>query len=149
MEERRESLPIVMMTDVHDAERAAEAIRQGAADFVLRTPEILNLVPMVVEKNLEAERIRAENRRLQAALAGLTAMETWSGVEALPNIASPTLVLWGDGDRAYQWQQPEQLWQTIPGAGLAVVPDCSHAVHLEKTDLFNALLMDFLASAAD
>jgi len=67
--ERRESLPVVMMTGVHDAARAAEAIRRGAADFVLRTPEILTVVPMVVEKNLEAERIRAENRRLQAALA--------------------------------------------------------------------------------
>ena len=33
--ERRESLPIVLMTGVHDAARAAEAIRRGAADFVL------------------------------------------------------------------------------------------------------------------
>jgi diguanylate cyclase (GGDEF)-like protein len=67
--QRRESLPVVMMTGVHDAARAADAIRRGAADFVLRTPEILTVVPMVVEKNLEAERIRVENRRLQAALA--------------------------------------------------------------------------------
>ena len=81
---------------------------------------------------------------LQAILAGLTAMETWSGLSALPKIAVPTLVLWGDCDRAYLWSQPEQLWRKIPGARLAVIPGCSHAVHLEKPHLFNAILKDFL-----
>jgi pimeloyl-ACP methyl ester carboxylesterase len=81
---------------------------------------------------------------LQAALAGLAAMENWSGVAALSKIASATLVLWGDGDRAYLWNQPEQLWREIAGAQLAVIPGCSHAVHLEKPHLFNAMLQDFL-----
>lgn len=82
----------------------------------------------------------------QAALAGLDAMEQWSGVAGLEQISSPTLVLWGDGDRAYLWPQPEQLWRGIAGARLAVIPGCSHAVHLEKPALFNAVLEDFLAS---
>ena len=82
--------------------------------------------------------------RLQAALAGLTAMGGWSGVSALSKITSSTLVLWGDSDRAYQWEQPEMLWREIENAQLAVVPDCSHAVHMEKPDLFNAILQDFL-----
>ena len=56
----------------------------------------------------------------------------------------PTLVIWGDGDRAYLWPQPEQLWHGIKGARLAVIPGCSHAIHLEKSHLFNATLADFL-----
>ncbi len=80
----------------------------------------------------------------QAALAGLAAMEDWSGVQSLSKIKSPTLVLWGDGDRAYLWKQPKQLWQEIAGAQLAVIPGCSHSVHLEKPHLFDAVLMDFL-----
>jgi len=80
----------------------------------------------------------------QAALAGLSAMEHWSGVATLGKIKSPTLVLWGDTDRAYLWPQPEQLWRGITGAQLAVIPGCSHAVHLEKPHLFNAVLEDFL-----
>lgn len=80
----------------------------------------------------------------QAALAGLTAMQNWSGVAALGNIKSPTLVLWGDRDRAYPWSQPQQLWTKIEGSRLAVVPDCSHAVHAEKPHLFNPILLDFL-----
>ena len=81
---------------------------------------------------------------LQAALAGLTAMENWSGVSALGNIKSPTLILWGDKDRAYLWNQPYQLWTGIKEAQLAVVPNCSHAVHSEKPYLFNPILLDFL-----
>lgn len=80
----------------------------------------------------------------QAALAGLTAMESWSGVASLSKIASKTLVLWGDGDRAYLWKQPEQLWREIANARLGVIPGCSHSVHLEKPQLFNAMLLDFL-----
>ncbi len=83
---------------------------------------------------------------LQAALAGLAAMEGWSGVLALSKIASSTLVLWGDRDRAYLWNQPEQLWREIADAQLGVIPGCSHAVHLEKPHLFNAMLQDFLGT---
>jgi len=81
---------------------------------------------------------------MQAMLAGLTAMETWSGVDALPSIKSPTLVLWGDGDRTYPWSQAEHLWHEIEGARLAVIPGCAHAVHLEQTEIFNAILEQFL-----
>jgi len=84
----------------------------------------------------------------QAALAGLSAMEAWSGVNALAKIKSPTLVLWGDGDRAYLWPQAEKLWREIGGAQLAVIPGCAHAVHLEKPRLFNAMLADFLDEAS-
>ena len=82
----------------------------------------------------------------QAALAGLSAMAQWSGEAELASIASPTLVLWGDCDRTYTWDQQQRLWQGIEGARLAVIPGCAHAVHLEKPQLFNAILADFLDS---
>ena len=80
----------------------------------------------------------------QAALAGLTAMESWSGVDALPDVTSPTLVLWGDRDQSYRWDLTRILWDRIPRASLAVMPACSHAAHLEKPALFNAIVRDFL-----
>ena len=80
----------------------------------------------------------------QAAAAGLSAMQAWSGEQALAHIASSTLVLWGDLDKSYLWPLPEQLWRTIPNASLSVVAGCSHAVHLEKPALFNAIVNDFL-----
>ena len=81
---------------------------------------------------------------LQAAAAGLTAMEAWSGKHLLSKILSPTLVLWGDQDKSYLWALPEALWKGIPNAGLSVISGCSHAVHLEKSKLFNQVVLDFL-----
>ncbi len=82
---------------------------------------------------------------LQAALASLDAWEHWDGRPALAGISSPTLIVWGDHDRSYGWSQPEALWQGIPGCNLAVVPGCAHNVHMEKPELFNSLIADFLA----
>ena len=79
--------------------------------------------------------------------AGLDAMQNWSGEGLLAHIKAETLVLWGDQDRTYPWSQPHQLWQGIQRANLAVVPNCAHAVHLEKPELFNALVGDFLQQA--
>ena len=86
----------------------------------------------------------AARSSLAAIFAGLDAMQGWSGVTHLPQIAQKTLLIWGDGDRTYPWSQVETLWSAIPQAGLAVVPGCAHAVHLEKPAIFNAILRDFL-----
>ncbi|MEM6372869.1 MAG: alpha/beta fold hydrolase [Pseudomonadota bacterium] len=86
----------------------------------------------------------AQRAGLEAMLSGLDAMEAWSGTADLPGISAQTLVIWGDGDRTYKWTQTNVLWTGIAGARLAVVPGCAHAVHLEKPDVFNAILRDFL-----
>lgn len=80
-----------------------------------------------------------------AALKAFDAMEEWDGRSALENLNMPTLVLWGDADRSYRWPQIEMLWQNLPNASLAVIPGTSHAAHLEKPDLFHAVLEDFLS----
>lgn len=86
----------------------------------------------------------AELSSIQAILAGLDAMSNWTGVAKLSSLRKRTLVLWGDHDRTYPWSQTEQLWQSIPNASLAVIPDCAHAPHLECPDIFNRIVMDFL-----
>lgn len=78
------------------------------------------------------------------ALACLDAWEGWDGLAALPDIKSETLVIWGSHDRSYDWSQPEALWRGIKGADLAVVPSAAHNVHLEKPNLFNRIVSDFL-----
>lgn len=83
--------------------------------------------------------------RVQAILAGLDAMNSWNGTDHLPQIDAKALIVWGDHDRTYPWRQTEELWQSIPGANLAVLPGCAHASHLEKQPLFNSILEDFFS----
>lgn len=85
---------------------------------------------------------------MQAALASLSAWETWDGRADLNAIDADTLVLWGDRDRSYGWQQPEALWRGIANSSLAVVPGCAHNVHMEKPNLFNTIVGDFLPTTS-
>lgn len=84
-----------------------------------------------------------------SALASLDAWEAWDGRAALADIGSETLVIWGSRDRSYDWSQPEALWRGIARADLAVVAGAAHNVHLEKPEIFNAILSDFLREPAD
>ncbi|WP_413721085.1 alpha/beta fold hydrolase [Silicimonas sp. MF1-12-2] len=87
----------------------------------------------------------AEQSTLPAILAGLEAMRDWSGQDNLALISAETLIVWGDGDRTYPWSQIELLWRAIPNSHLAVLPLCAHAVHMERPDLFNRIVGEFLA----
>lgn len=88
----------------------------------------------------------AERSSLQAITAGLDAMQSWCGVSNLASIRAATLVVWGDHDRTYPWRQTEQLWTSIRNSGLAVLPNCAHAAHLEKPEIFNGILRDFMTA---
>lgn len=77
-------------------------------------------------------------------LSGLKAMSKWNGVSYLADFTMPVLVLWGELDRSYAWEQPYQLWTEIAGASLSVINGTAHNVHIEKPALFNASVSDFL-----
>jgi pimeloyl-ACP methyl ester carboxylesterase len=89
----------------------------------------------------------AEKCSLQTILAGLDAMQAWSAKNQLTKIRARTLVVWGDRDRTYPWDQTEALWHTIENAGLSVMADCAHSAHLEQPELFNMVLKTFLIKA--
>lgn len=86
----------------------------------------------------------AEQSGIQAILAGLDAMNAWTGAAKLASLSAQTLIIWGDHDRTYPWSQTEQLWTSISNASLAVLPNCAHAAHLEKPGLFNTIVTEFL-----
>lgn len=86
----------------------------------------------------------ARQAKLPAHLAGLGAMEQWNGMSRLPDIAAPALVLWSSRDRSYPFERAHELWHGIPNADLAVIPGAAHAAPIEKSELFNALVEDFL-----
>jgi pimeloyl-ACP methyl ester carboxylesterase len=81
-----------------------------------------------------------------AVFEKVTAM--WSigpgiGREELGAIRCPTLVIVGDDD-AVSLEHTIDLYRSIPGAELAVVPGTSHALGLEKPELVNRIILDFL-----
>jgi len=77
-------------------------------------------------------------------LAGYTAWENWSSASRLKSITSETLIIWGDRDKSYNWNQIQQLWSDIPNTSLSVLPGCAHNAHLENPGLFNLIVNEFL-----
>lgn len=138
------SIPGRFETMARSRERLAE---EGLARTARRTCAtwLLDREASPAYERLAALACRASEA---AAHAGLCAMEGWDGRAHLAAIEQPTLVIWGEGDRSYGWTQIEMLWRTIPKASLAVLPACAHALHLERTALFHALLLDFLSREA-
>ncbi|HEU4661572.1 MAG TPA: alpha/beta fold hydrolase [Pseudolabrys sp.] len=62
----------------------------------------------------------------------------------LGSIKCPTLVLVGDGDVATPPELARELAAGISGARLRVIPDCGHLSTLERPELVNAALCDWL-----
>ena len=81
---------------------------------------------------------------MEATDNGLIAMKNWSGIKNLKSIKNETLIIWGDQDTAYNFNQVETLNDNIPNSDLVIIKGCSHNVHLEKPDEFNKTVSDFL-----
>ena len=81
---------------------------------------------------------------LETADNALTAMKNWNGLENLKNINNQTLIIWGDQDKAYNFNQVDTLNKNIPNSDLIIFKGCSHNVHLEEPEKFNDTIKNFL-----
>ena len=74
----------------------------------------------------------------------LNALKNWKGLENLKKIKNKTLIIWGDKDTAYNFDQVDILKKNIPNSKLEIFKGCSHNVHLEEPQKFNETVKNFL-----
>ena len=82
---------------------------------------------------------------LEAADNALLAMKNWRGKENLKNIKNETLIIWGDKDTSYNFDQVDTLKKNIKNSRLEIFKNCAHNVHLEQPDQFNNLVQKFIS----
>ncbi|MDA7552262.1 alpha/beta hydrolase [Candidatus Pelagibacter sp.] len=80
---------------------------------------------------------------LKAADDALIAMKNWNGLDNLKTIKNDTLIIWGDQDMAYKYDQIKILSENIKNSNLKIFKGCSHNVHLEKPDEFNKCISEY------
>ena len=85
-----------------------------------------------------------QNVSEESADNALKAMKNWTGIENLKNIKNETLIIWGDKDTAYNFEQVETLNKNIISSRLEIFKNCSHNVHLEEPKKFNDLIKGFI-----
>lgn len=66
--QKRCSTPVIMVTGENSGEMAAQAIRRGAADYVVKFGDFMFTIPIVIEKNLTVAKLRIENDELKKSL---------------------------------------------------------------------------------
>ena len=62
------STPVIIVTGENVGQIAAEAIRKGAMDYVVKFGDYLFTIPLVVEKNLTVAKLYKENEKLRVEL---------------------------------------------------------------------------------
>ncbi len=80
-----------------------------------------------------------------AYLAAVRALARFDVRGRLGDVRCPTLVVAGERDRTVPLAAKEALARAIPGARFVVVPDSGHATPHDQPELFNRLLLEFLA----
>ena len=65
---RRCQTPVIIVTGENVGQIAADAVRRGATDYVVKFGDYLFTIPLVVEKNLAQAKIREENEQLRNEL---------------------------------------------------------------------------------
>lgn len=71
--------------------------------------------------------------------------EPFDWTARVQQIAAPTLVIVGDDDYV-RVDHAQEFSCTVRNGQLAVVPGASHLVPMEKPDLFNQLVLEFMAN---
>jgi pimeloyl-ACP methyl ester carboxylesterase len=77
----------------------------------------------------------------------MRAMQVWNVRDRLGEIRAPSLVIVGDQDRSTKPAESIAIWERIQGSQLCVVPHAAHGLHMERPDLFNRIVLDFLVTA--
>jgi two-component system cell cycle response regulator len=60
--------PFIMVTGENVGTIAAEAIRKGATDYVVKSGDYLGTIPLIIEKSLNLARVKRENEHLRQEL---------------------------------------------------------------------------------
>jgi pimeloyl-ACP methyl ester carboxylesterase len=121
------------------------------SDAVTRRPRLRRATMNIVAAHaselsgaLAAEQLRGAGK--PGFVEALQAILDYDVGERLPEIACPTLIVWGARDRLISVRDAERFEELIPDSRKVIFADTGHVAMLERPAQFNALLEQFLHS---
>lgn len=105
-------------------------------------PETAGMVEMI-KKTIPADADKTAEGRRGLKMLNLLANEPHIDPALLKTVTAPTLVMSGDHDLILL-SHTVQIFESLPNANLAVLPDSTHAVPYDDPKLFNATIERFL-----
>lgn len=110
-------------------------LRDATLSVVVRHPSKL-------DSAIAAEQLRGAGK--PGFMQGFEAVLHYDIRERLPEIACPTLIVWGEQDRLISVRDADVFAELIPNSRKVVYGDTGHMAMLERPESFNALLEEFL-----
>jgi pimeloyl-ACP methyl ester carboxylesterase len=111
-------------------------LRDATLNVVIRHPSRLPAA-------LAAEQLRGSGK--PGFMQALEANLNYDFHERLPEIACPTLIVWGEDDRVITARDAAQFAELIPNSRVVMYADTGHMSMLERPAAFNSLLEEFLS----
>jgi pimeloyl-ACP methyl ester carboxylesterase len=137
---------------LHRGERIAAAYTAWMAsksDIVAKRAFLRNATLGLVVRHpgrlpaaLAAEQLRGAGK--PGFIQALEANLDYDFRDRLPEIACPTLIVWGDSDRVITVRDAAVYAELIPGSRKVIYEDTGHMAQIERPDAFNSLLKEFL-----
>jgi pimeloyl-ACP methyl ester carboxylesterase len=119
------------------------------ADAIARRPGLRRLTlgditshPGLLGAQFAAEMVRGSGK--PGFIPALEANLNYEIRDRLPEIACPTLIVWGARDRVVAARDAYVYAEMIPGSRKVIYEDTGHLAQLERPEAFNALLREFL-----
>jgi pimeloyl-ACP methyl ester carboxylesterase len=120
------------------------------SDWMARRPGLRNMTlgmvtrhPSRLPATLAAEQLRGAGK--PGFMQALRANIDYPIKGRLPEIACPTLIVWGDEDRVIPVRDADVFAELIPGSRKVIFEDTGHMAMLERPGAFNELLSEFVA----
>jgi pimeloyl-ACP methyl ester carboxylesterase len=120
-----------------DAVARRPRLRDASLALLVRYPGFLPAA-------LAAEQLRGAGK--PGFVPALEATLAYDLRNRLPEIACPTLIVWGENDRVISFRDADVYAELIPNSRKVVLGDTGHLPMLERPAAFNALLKDFLSA---
>ena len=119
---------------------------------VLRRPGLTHLTfafvfrhPTRLARDLLLEQMQGTGK--PGFLPALDALTDYDFRDRLPEIGCPTFIVWGDQDLLVPVEDADEFERLIPDARKIVFEDTGHCPMLERPEMFNGCLADFLAES--
>jgi 2-hydroxy-6-oxonona-2,4-dienedioate hydrolase len=120
--------------------------RRAPHELVARLAERLFHDPARVTEDMirRSTALLSERRHVANIVRALKAARAYRVQDVLPEVRCRVLLLWGESDRvtpAAYWDPWARMQENLE---LRTIPECGHSPMIERPDVFNELLLDFL-----
>ncbi|MGA2285731.1 MAG: alpha/beta hydrolase [Dehalococcoidia bacterium] len=121
------------------AQRLQAALNDGMAAAAALTSA--DAPPHMPPERIEETNQRLARMSLDAFVGAVQGLFGWEGSEnRLPQIRTPTLIIYGELDGPSLVKSSLKMAKLIPNAKLEPIPEASHSPQWERPELFNAAL---------